>query len=234
MRKDIPQKGSSSHRLGALREAVSQLVKWAKQQGASVVAVEKLNFTDARTLGRQKGTKGQSGQNHPQKGVRHPHLQVHPHHGFGRLPPRHGGDSGRSCLYQYLGTEVLEEAARQISPATRRRPSGRRRCYRQKKPGTQRETTTRHAPQPTRGLVQESSRTADRLGGTLNGGKHRRSRPFGTPRMEQSSIRKGTVGRDADTKRAGRSENISPASGGGLVFGVSTRGYYQRYSAPTV
>ena len=217
VRKDIPQKGSSSHRLGALREAVSQLVKWAKQQGASVVAVEKLNFTDARTLGRQKGTKGQSGQNHPQKGVRHPHLQVHPHHGFGRLPPRHGGGGGRSRLYQYLGTEVLEEAARQISPATRRRPSGRRRCYRQKKPGTQREATTRHAPQPTRGLAQESSRTADRpwnwhgtrcrqrqaraltcgcydrLGGNLTSGKHRRSRPFGTPRMEQSSIRKGTV-----------------------------------------
>ena len=37
VRKEIPQKGSSSHRLGALREAVSQLVKWAKQQGASVV-----------------------------------------------------------------------------------------------------------------------------------------------------------------------------------------------------
>ena len=61
VRKDIPQKGSSSHRLGALREAVSQLVKWAKQQGASVVAIEKLNFTDARTLGRQKGRRGKAG-----------------------------------------------------------------------------------------------------------------------------------------------------------------------------
>ena len=182
-----------------------------------MVAVEKLNFTDARTLGRQKGTKGQTRQNHPQKGVRHPHLQVHPHYGFGRLPPRHGGGGGRSRLYQYLGTEVLEEAARQISPATRRRPSGRRCCYRQKKPGTQREAKTRHAPQPTRGLAQGSSRTADRpwnwhgthsrqrqaraltcgcydrLGGNLTNGKYRRSRPFGTPRMEQSSIRKGTV-----------------------------------------
>ena len=136
----------------------------------------------------------------------------------GRLPQQHGGDSSGSRLYQYLGTEVLEEAARQISPATRRRPSGRRRCYRQKKPGTQREATTRHAPQPTGGLAQESNRTADRpwnwhgsrcrqrqaralacgrrdrLGGNLNGGKHRRSRPFGTPRLEQSSIRKGMVG----------------------------------------
>ena len=61
VKKDIPQKGSSSHRLGALREAVSQLIKWGRKQGASVVAIEKLNFTDARTLGRQKGRRGKPG-----------------------------------------------------------------------------------------------------------------------------------------------------------------------------
>ena len=61
VKKDISQKGSSSHRLGVLREAVSQLIKWGRKQGASVVAIEKLNFTDARALGRQKFRKGKPG-----------------------------------------------------------------------------------------------------------------------------------------------------------------------------
>ena len=115
-----------------------------------------------QSLGKAAPPPGKGRQDHPQKGVRHPHLQVRPHYGFRRLSPRYGRDSGRPRLHQHLGTEVLEATARQISPATRRRPSGRRRCYRQKKPGTQREAKTRHAPQPTRGLVQESNRTADR------------------------------------------------------------------------
>ena len=59
IRKNIPEKGSSAHCLGALREAVSQLVKWAKQQGVTVIAIEKLNFTDIRT--RQRGRRGKAG-----------------------------------------------------------------------------------------------------------------------------------------------------------------------------
>ena len=61
IRKNIPEKGSSACRLGALREAVSQLVKCAKQQGVTVIAIEKLNFTDVRTLGRQRGRRGKAG-----------------------------------------------------------------------------------------------------------------------------------------------------------------------------
>ena len=61
VRKNVPEKGSSAHRLGTLREAVSQLVKWAKQQGVAVIAVEKLNFEDIRTLGRQRGRRGKPG-----------------------------------------------------------------------------------------------------------------------------------------------------------------------------
>ena len=49
------------HRLGGLREAVSQLVKWAKQQEVSVIAIERLDFTDIRTLGRQRGRRGKAG-----------------------------------------------------------------------------------------------------------------------------------------------------------------------------
>ena len=61
IRKNIPEKSSSTHRLGALREAVSQLVKRAQQQGVTVIAIEKLNFADVRTLGRQKGRRGKTG-----------------------------------------------------------------------------------------------------------------------------------------------------------------------------
>ena len=61
VRKDISEQGSSSHRLGALREAVSQLVKWSKKQGVSVIAIERLDFADIRTLGRQRGRRGKPG-----------------------------------------------------------------------------------------------------------------------------------------------------------------------------
>ena len=44
IRKNTPEQGSSAHRLGALREAVSQLVKRAQRQGVTVIAIEKLNF----------------------------------------------------------------------------------------------------------------------------------------------------------------------------------------------
>ena len=60
IRKIIPERGSSAHRLGALREAVSQLVKQVKQrQGVTVIAIEKLNFADIRT--RQRGRRGKAG-----------------------------------------------------------------------------------------------------------------------------------------------------------------------------
>ncbi len=59
IRKNIPERGSSAHRLGALRETVSQLVKWAQRQGVTVIAIEKLNFTDIRT--RQRGRRGKAG-----------------------------------------------------------------------------------------------------------------------------------------------------------------------------
>ena len=59
MRETIPERGSSAHRLGVLREAVSQLVKRVEQQGVTVIAVEKLNFADLRT--RQKGRRGKAG-----------------------------------------------------------------------------------------------------------------------------------------------------------------------------
>ena len=61
IRENIPEQGSSAHRLGALREAVSQLVKRAEQQGVTVIAIEKLNFADVRTLGRQRGRRGKAG-----------------------------------------------------------------------------------------------------------------------------------------------------------------------------
>ena len=47
------------HRLGVLREAVSQLVKRAQRQGVTVIAIEKLNFADIRT--RQRGRRGKAG-----------------------------------------------------------------------------------------------------------------------------------------------------------------------------
>ena len=59
IRKNIPERGSSAHRLGALREAVSQLVKWAQRRGVTVIAIEKLNFADVRT--RQRGRRGKAG-----------------------------------------------------------------------------------------------------------------------------------------------------------------------------
>ena len=46
IRETIPEDGSSAHRLGALREEVSCLVKQAKKQGVTVIAVEKLDFAD--------------------------------------------------------------------------------------------------------------------------------------------------------------------------------------------
>ena len=61
VRENIPERGSSAHRLGVLREAVSQLVKRAKQRGVTVIAVEKLNFADIRTMGRQRGRRGKAG-----------------------------------------------------------------------------------------------------------------------------------------------------------------------------
>ncbi len=59
VRENIPERGSSAHRLGGLREGVSHLVKRAKQQGVTVIAVEKLNFEDIRT--RQRGRRGKAG-----------------------------------------------------------------------------------------------------------------------------------------------------------------------------
>ena len=59
IRETIPEKGSSAHRLGALREAVSRLVKRAQRQGVTVIAIEKLNFADLHT--RQKGRRGKAG-----------------------------------------------------------------------------------------------------------------------------------------------------------------------------
>ena len=59
VRETIPERGSSAHRLGALREAVSRLVKRAQRQGVTVIAIEKLNFADLHT--RQKGRRGKAG-----------------------------------------------------------------------------------------------------------------------------------------------------------------------------
>ena len=61
IRKDLPEKGPSTHRLGALREAVSQLVKWPRSQGVTVIAIEKLDFSDIRALGRQRPRGGKAG-----------------------------------------------------------------------------------------------------------------------------------------------------------------------------
>ena len=59
IRETIPERGSSAHRLGALREAISRLVKHAQRQGVTVIAIEKLNFADIRT--RQRGRRGKAG-----------------------------------------------------------------------------------------------------------------------------------------------------------------------------
>ena len=80
IRKDIPEKGPSTHRLGALREAVSQLVKWARSQGVTVIAVEKLDFSDIRALGRQRPRRGKAGRTNEEEYVWHTHLQVLTHH----------------------------------------------------------------------------------------------------------------------------------------------------------
>ena len=61
VRKNIPECGSSTHRLGALREEVSQLIKWVKKQGVTVIAIEKLDFADVRAMGRQRGRRGKPG-----------------------------------------------------------------------------------------------------------------------------------------------------------------------------
>ena len=65
IRENIPEQGSSAHRLGARREAVSQLVKRAQRQGVTVIAIEKLDFADIRTMGRQRGRRGKD---HPPQG----------------------------------------------------------------------------------------------------------------------------------------------------------------------
>ncbi|WP_423921091.1 hypothetical protein [Candidatus Poriferisodalis sp.] len=58
---DIPQHGSSAQRLGRVREAVDSLHTWGSQHGATFSAVEKLDFSDIRTLGRQRGRRGRPG-----------------------------------------------------------------------------------------------------------------------------------------------------------------------------
>ena len=50
----IEQQGSSARRLSRVREAVDELHRWGKTRGATYSAVEKLDFTDVRTLGRQR------------------------------------------------------------------------------------------------------------------------------------------------------------------------------------
>ena len=57
----IPQQGTAAQRLGVLREAVARLIKWGKHNGATVAAIEALDFADARELGRQKFRRGRSG-----------------------------------------------------------------------------------------------------------------------------------------------------------------------------
>lgn len=42
-----------------LREAVSQLVRYAMSQGVTVIAIERLDFSDIRT--RQRGRRGKPG-----------------------------------------------------------------------------------------------------------------------------------------------------------------------------
>lgn len=57
----VPQSGTAAQRLGHLREGVSALLKWARQQGATHAAIEYLDFAEARALGRQKFRRGASG-----------------------------------------------------------------------------------------------------------------------------------------------------------------------------
>ncbi len=57
----IPQQGTAAQRLGSLREAVSRLIKWGKDGGASFAAIEALDFADVRALGRQQFRRGGAG-----------------------------------------------------------------------------------------------------------------------------------------------------------------------------
>lgn len=63
----ISQEGTSARRLGHLREAVSLLVKWAVTQRVTFIAVEHLDFSDARALGRQRGRRGAPGRSFRRK-----------------------------------------------------------------------------------------------------------------------------------------------------------------------
>ena len=57
----IDQQGSSAHRLSRVREAVDELHRWGKTHGATYSAVEKLDFSDLRALGRQRPRRGKPG-----------------------------------------------------------------------------------------------------------------------------------------------------------------------------
>ena len=57
----IPQEGTAAQRLGCLREGVSALLKWGEARGAAFASIERLDFADARALGRQKFRRGRSG-----------------------------------------------------------------------------------------------------------------------------------------------------------------------------
>ena len=57
----IPQNGTAAHRLGRLREAVTELLGQGKRRGAAYAAIEYLDFADARALGRQKFRRGGPG-----------------------------------------------------------------------------------------------------------------------------------------------------------------------------
>ena len=57
----IDQQGSSAQRLSRVREAVDGLHRWGKTHGAICSAVEKLDFSDLRALGRQRPRRGKPG-----------------------------------------------------------------------------------------------------------------------------------------------------------------------------
>ena len=58
---DVDLSGSSSRRDAQVRHAITRLIHYARRHGIDTIAIEDLNFADARTVGRETMGRGQRG-----------------------------------------------------------------------------------------------------------------------------------------------------------------------------
>ncbi len=58
---DVDVSGSSSRRDAHVRHAITRLIYYARRHGIDAIAIEDLNFADARTVGRETMGRGQRG-----------------------------------------------------------------------------------------------------------------------------------------------------------------------------